>query len=72
MLTSLQLYSISDGTIEVQFIPASQDVYDTMVNKYGPFTVVESTAYFESYTHILGGMQNIDPEYFPMSKYIVR
>ena len=43
-----------------------------MVNKYGPFTVVESTAYFESYTHILGGMQNIDTEYFPMSKYIVR
>jgi len=62
----------SEGTIEVQFIPESQEVYDTLENKYGPFTVVESTAYFESYIHILKGMQNIEQSVFPFSRYIVR
>lgn len=58
--------------MEIQFIPESLEIYDEMLNKYGPFTVVESMAYFESYTHILLGMQKIESELFAMCRYIVR
>lgn len=46
--------------------------FNGLDNPFKPFTAVESTAYFEAYTHILKGMQNIDAQSFPLEKYIVR
>lgn len=35
------------------------------------YTMVESQAYYEAYKHILRGLQNIDPETFPLQNYII-
>ena len=36
------------------------------------FTMAETTAYFESYRHVLTGLQRTQPGDFPFEKYIVR
>ncbi|PIK63035.1 putative NFX1-type zinc finger-containing protein 1-like [Apostichopus japonicus] len=37
-----------------------------------PFTMVESSAYFEAYRHVLKRIQEIREDSFPLEKYIVR
>jgi len=47
--------------------------YDSSQNKRGPFTVIESSSYYEAYQHVLRGLQrftSFNP--LPFQKYIVR
>ena len=62
---------IADG-FEIQFLPESQVEYEQMKNQKGPFLAVESTAYFEAYTHVLAGMQKINPHNYPLQQYIIK
>lgn len=57
---------------EIQFLDESQTEFERRENQKGPFLAVESSAYFEAYTHVLAGMQKIDPNKFPLERYIVR
>lgn len=66
-------FQIIDGVFEIQFLPQAQLVYNTLGNgQSGPYLAVESTAYFESYTHVLRGLKMLTEDTFPLSQYIVR
>lgn len=63
---------ITDGIFEIQFLPASQLEYNASLNQWGPYLAVESQAYYESYLHVLKGLQAIDGNEFPMGRYIIQ
>jgi len=60
------------GEFEIQFLPESQKKYNLLANQTGPFMAVESSAYFESYVHVLSGMKELTEDAVPLSKYIVK
>ena len=62
---------ISEG-FEVKFLPESLVEYEKLQNKKGPFLAVESTAYYEAYTHVLAGMKKINTHEFPLQQYIIK
>jgi len=62
-----------NGTIKIKFLPQSQIDYDSSQNKRGPFTVIESSSYYEAYQHVLRGLQQFTPfNPLPFQKYFVR
>mgnify|MGYP001797872881 CR=1 FL=1 len=65
------LISFSEGIFEIAFLPESQAKFDALANQTGPFTAVESTAYYESYSHVLAGMKTMREKSFPLANYIV-
>jgi len=64
--------SLHEETIKIKILPESQAIYNSLDNKRGPFIVIESTSYYESYQHVLRGLQNFDPGTLPFQNYIVR
>ena len=59
---------LCEGLITIKF---EGDVDGFEINPNDEFTMVESTAYFEAYRHILVGLQNIAPDRIPFKKYII-
>ncbi|XP_032225689.2 NFX1-type zinc finger-containing protein 1 isoform X1 [Nematostella vectensis] len=60
---------LEEGLIDISFhnhaahgINLTDDLYE----------MVETTAYFESYRHVLEGLKEIDPQSMPFQRYIVR
>ncbi|XP_067947239.1 NFX1-type zinc finger-containing protein 1-like [Watersipora subatra] len=60
------------GEFRIEFLPDSQRAFDQLANKKTPFIAVESTAYFESYKHVLKGIQELSESEFAFAKHIVR
>ena len=60
---------LAQGLIHVRF----EHDLQTIRSLFGKvFTMAETTAYFESYRHVLVGLQNTQPGDFPFEKYIVK
>ena len=59
-------------SLRIKFLPESWQVYKQMNEPAGPFMVIESDAFFESYSHVLKGMKEFTEYSLPMQKYIVR
>lgn len=62
----------ADGWFDIQVLPKSKRTYWEKAQEGCIFTAVESTAYYESYRHVLTGLQKIRPADFPFDQYIVR
>lgn len=68
----LPFFLFIEGIFEIALLPESQPKFDVLSNQTGPFIAVESTAYYESYKHVLKGMINMKEDNFPLTRYIVR
>ena len=62
---------LSDGQLEVRFENTEAAEVNRFIQSKETFVMVESDAYFESYRHVLEGLQEINPEEFPFQRYIV-
>lgn len=63
----------AEGYFELKFFPESKDVYNRDLAGRAVFlTAVESSAYYESYQHVLTGLQNFKPDDIPFQNHIVR
>ncbi|KAL9983501.1 hypothetical protein ACROYT_G005684 [Oculina patagonica] len=63
-----ELSDITRGILDIQFI----HVYDQAGLKEGDvYQMVESTAFFEAYRHVLEGIKETDPAELPFQNYIV-
>lgn len=60
------------NTLEIKFLPESLHTYAEMNSPVGPFMVIESDAFFESYCHVLNGLREFNRENMPLQNYIVR
>ncbi|NXP31996.1 ZNFX1 protein, partial [Leiothrix lutea] len=59
-----------DGNVELRFDAESQPLL-AEVQPSDSFLMVETTAYFEAYRHVLEGLQKMREEDIPFQKYIV-
>ena len=59
---------LGEGILTIKF---EGDTDGFQINPCDEFTMVESTAYFEAYRHILERLQRVTPERMPFKKYIV-
>jgi len=63
------LANIRRGIVDIQFI----SVFDQESLEEGDvYQMVESTAFFEAYRHVLEGLKEIHPAHLPMQNYIVK
>ncbi|XP_019640136.1 PREDICTED: NFX1-type zinc finger-containing protein 1-like [Branchiostoma belcheri] len=63
------LKQLGQGWVEVRFEGDTSEVLD--ISPMETFIMVESTAFFESYRHVLKGLQEVDQNTMPFLKYIV-
>ncbi|NWQ80530.1 ZNFX1 protein, partial [Columbina picui] len=61
---------VADGIVQLCFNAQSQALL-AEVQPSDSFLMVETTAYFEAYRHVLEGLQEIQEEDIPFQKYIV-
>ncbi len=61
---------LKEGLVTIKF---ENDVNGFQINPTDTYKMVESTAYYEAYRHILEGLQKLskNPDVMPMEKYIV-
>ena len=62
---------LSDGQLEVRFENTEAAEVNRFIESKETFVMVESDAYFESYRHVLEGLQEINPGEFAFQRYIV-
>ena len=62
---------LSDGQLEVRFENTEAAEVNRFIESKETFVMVESDAYFESYRHVLKGLQEINPGEFAFQRYIV-
>ena len=62
---------LSDGQLEVRFENTEAAEVNRFIQSKETFVMVESDAYFESYRHVLEGLQEINPGEFAFQRYIV-
>ena len=62
---------LSDGQLEVRFENTEAAEVNRFIESKEKFVMVESDAYFESYRHVLEGLQEINPGEFAFQRYIV-
>ncbi|NXU55026.1 ZNFX1 protein, partial [Turnix velox] len=62
---------LAQGIVQLSFIAQSQALL-AQVQPSDSFLMVETTAYFEAYKHVLEGLQEIQEEDVPFQKYIVQ
>ncbi|UYV64754.1 ZNFX1 [Cordylochernes scorpioides] len=60
---------LKKGFVEVQLENLTADHFLELATKV--YTMVETSAYFEAYRHVLKGLQTITEEKFPFKRYIV-
>ncbi|KAL5004104.1 hypothetical protein ScPMuIL_017560 [Solemya velum] len=60
---------LKKGLIDVTFLQDQDEISHLPANL--KFVMVETTAYFEAYKHVLSGLQNTREDDFPFQKYIV-
>ncbi|XP_069808099.1 NFX1-type zinc finger-containing protein 1 [Dendropsophus ebraccatus] len=61
---------LEQGEVHLQFSDQSRRLL-ARARPITPFIMVETTAYFEAYRHVLEGLQEIDVQDVPFQKYIV-
>ncbi|NWI50997.1 ZNFX1 protein, partial [Calyptomena viridis] len=61
---------LANGNVELCFDEQSQELLEE-VRPSDSFIMVETTAYFEAYRHVLEGLQKVQEEDIPFQKYIV-
>ena len=62
---------LGDGQLEVRFENTEAAEVNRFIESKETFVMVESDAYFESYRHVLKGLQEINPGEFAFQRYIV-
>ena len=60
------------GELEVRFEGVQLEVLNRFVEEKETFDMVESSAFFESYRHVLEGLQEIEPGELPFHEHIVK
>ena len=66
------------NVVHITFLSESNDEFHGMADSVGPYMVVESTAFYESYKHVLSGLQKMavalqdNRNSFPFDRYIVQ
>ena len=60
------------GELEVRFEGVQLATLNDLIAKKEKFDMVESTAFFESYRHVLEGLQEIEPGELPFQEQIVK
>ena len=60
------------GELEVRFEGVPLAVLNDFIAKKEKFDMVESPAFFESYRHVLEGLQEIGPDELPFQEHIVK
>ncbi|KAJ3603008.1 hypothetical protein NHX12_030752, partial [Muraenolepis orangiensis] len=65
-----ELKDVKKGLIQVMFSDESRQKLATMQTNR-PFLMVETSAYFEAYCHVLEGLQEVQANELPFSRYIV-
>ena len=58
------------GIFDLRFLEG-QDVYGIEARHEEEYVMAESPAYFESYRHVLSGLQEMDEDNLPFKKYLV-
>jgi hypothetical protein len=59
------------GELEIKFEDFNQDVALAVRNMEISYTMLETSAYFEAYRHILKGLQDTNDDNMPFKRYIV-
>ncbi len=60
------------GELEVRFEGVQLATLNDFIEKKEKFDMVESPAFFESYRHVLEGLQEIEPDELPFQEHIVK
>ncbi|CAH1269008.1 ZNFX1 [Branchiostoma lanceolatum] len=60
---------LQQGSVEVRFEQNHEEVSD--ISPTDTFIMVETSAYFEAYRHVLKGLQEVQQNTMPFTKYIV-
>lgn len=60
------------GELEVRFEGVQLEILNQFVEEKEKFDMVESPAFFESYRHVLEGLQEIEPGELPFHEHIVK
>ncbi|NWU77785.1 ZNFX1 protein, partial [Onychorhynchus coronatus] len=69
-ISNRDVEELANGIVELCFEPQSQALL-AEVQPSDSFFMVETTAYFEAYRHVLEGLQEMQEEDIPFQKYIV-
>ncbi|XP_069608345.1 NFX1-type zinc finger-containing protein 1 [Ranitomeya imitator] len=70
MVSNRDLKELEQGEIQLQFSDQSRELL-SRVSPRDSFIMVETTAYFEAYRHVLEGLQQMNVQDIPFQKYIV-
>ncbi|KAM4012467.1 LOW QUALITY PROTEIN: NFX1-type zinc finger-containing protein 1-like [Anomaloglossus baeobatrachus] len=70
MVSNRDVKEVEQGEIQLQFSDQSRGLLAT-VRPIDSFIMVETTAYFEAYRHVLEGLQQMNVQDIPFQKYIV-
>ncbi|XP_020600662.1 NFX1-type zinc finger-containing protein 1-like isoform X1 [Orbicella faveolata] len=62
---------LSVGELDVRFENVTKEEINVFVTGKERFVMIESSAYFEAYRHVLEALKEIKPEEFPFQKHIV-
>jgi len=60
---------LRNGYVHLSFDEKNTDNLD--ISPFVPYTMAESTAYYEAYRHVLDGLQNIPHDKLPFEQYIL-
>ncbi|XP_030230322.1 NFX1-type zinc finger-containing protein 1 isoform X2 [Gadus morhua] len=69
-ISERELKDVKKGIIQVIFSDESKQKLATMQTNL-PFLMVETSAYFEAYRHVLEGLQEVQGDELPFQRYIV-
>ncbi|CAL8380634.1 unnamed protein product [Boreogadus saida] len=69
-ISERELKDLKKGIIQVIFSDESKQKLATMQTNL-PFLMVETSAYFEAYRHVLEGLQEVQGDELPFQRYIV-
>ncbi|PVD21344.1 hypothetical protein C0Q70_19517 [Pomacea canaliculata] len=68
VVTNRETKDLEEGIIQIRFENGLQDILDA--SSEDTFTMAETSALFEAYRHVLGGLQEMKTS-FPLARYIV-
>ncbi|CAL8340356.1 unnamed protein product [Merluccius merluccius] len=69
-ISERELKDLKEGRIQVIFSHESRQKLATMQTNR-PFLMVETSAYFEAYHHVLEGLQEVEGDELPFQRYVV-